>query len=236
MLTPSPSPSTVVDDDENAGDEEYIKRQQTKRLTHGATQEELDERLRFPEPLPPVPPLSLACTFHCPPAIGLIPYRSPAAVCKCSQTQYLSPYAKREILDYQVVHFIGARSEKKQAAAENNLCDYGYDDECGDYRVVTHDHLAFRYEAMDTLGKSSSGRVLSCRDHCTSQSVALKIIRNEKRLHHQALVEIRILVKEVASPFSKVDRDKTERGCHSCTETAYRRLISDVPLKTHRKH
>ena len=74
LLTPSSSPSTVVDDDEIAGDEEmlqYIKRQQTKRLAHGATQEELDELLRFPEPLPPVPPLSPACMFHCPPVIGL---------------------------------------------------------------------------------------------------------------------------------------------------------------------
>jgi len=56
----------VVDEDEIAGDEEmlqYIKRQQAKRLAHGATQEELDELLRFPEPLPPVPSLSPAGVF-----------------------------------------------------------------------------------------------------------------------------------------------------------------------------
>lgn len=68
LLTPSSSPSIVADEDEVAGDEEmlqYIKRQQAKRLAHGATQEELDELLRFPEPLPPVPPLSPAGTFVC---------------------------------------------------------------------------------------------------------------------------------------------------------------------------
>ena len=67
LLTPSSSPSTVVDEDEVVGDEEmlqYIKRQQAKRLAHGATQEELDELLRFPEPLPPVPPLSPAGMFN----------------------------------------------------------------------------------------------------------------------------------------------------------------------------
>jgi dual specificity tyrosine-phosphorylation-regulated kinase 2/3/4 len=37
---------------------QYIKRQQQKKLAHGATQEELDAMLRFPEPLPPAPPQS----------------------------------------------------------------------------------------------------------------------------------------------------------------------------------
>ena len=67
LLTPSSSPSIAVDEDEIIGDEEmlqYIKRQQAKRLAHGATQEELDELLRFPEPLPPVPPLSPAGAFN----------------------------------------------------------------------------------------------------------------------------------------------------------------------------
>jgi len=43
------------------GDEEmrnYIKRQQAKRLAAGATQEELDEMLKFPEPIAPTSPLS----------------------------------------------------------------------------------------------------------------------------------------------------------------------------------
>jgi dual specificity tyrosine-phosphorylation-regulated kinase 2/3/4 len=59
--------------------------------------------------------------------------------------------------------------------------------------VVNGDHLAFRYEIMDTLGKGSFGQVLNCRDHQTGESVAIKIIRNKKRFHHQALVEIKIL-------------------------------------------
>lgn len=112
---------------------------------------------------------------------------------RSSEAQYLSPYERKEILDYQAVYFIGARSDKKQATLENSTNNYGYDDERGDYQVVTHDHLAFRYEVTDTLGKGSFGQVLSCRDRCTGQSVAVKIIRNKKRFHHQALVEIKIL-------------------------------------------
>lgn len=112
---------------------------------------------------------------------------------RSSEAQYLSPYERKEILDYQAVYFIGARSDKKQATPENTTNNYGYDDERGDYQVITHDHLAFRYEITDTLGKGSFGQVLSCRDRCTGQSVAVKIIRNKKRFHHQALVEIKIL-------------------------------------------
>lgn len=71
--------------------------------------------------------------------------------------------------------------------------NFGYDDERGDYLIVPHDHLAYRYEIIDTLGKGSFGQVLHCRDHCTGESVAVKIIRNKKRFHVQALVEIKIL-------------------------------------------
>jgi dual specificity tyrosine-phosphorylation-regulated kinase 2/3/4 len=45
-----------VDEDELQGDEEmmqYIRRQQAKKLAAGATQDELDELLKFPEPIPP---------------------------------------------------------------------------------------------------------------------------------------------------------------------------------------
>ena len=33
----------------------YIRRQQAKKLASGATQQELDDLLRFPEPIPPAP-------------------------------------------------------------------------------------------------------------------------------------------------------------------------------------
>lgn len=107
--------------------------------------------------------------------------------------QYLSEYECKEILDYPSVYYIGAKSDKKPATLDNSTNNHGYDDERGDYLVVLHDHLAYRYELIDTLGKGSFGQVLHCRDHCTGQSVAIKIIRNKKRFHHQALVEIKIL-------------------------------------------
>lgn len=106
---------------------------------------------------------------------------------------YLSEYECKEILDYPSVYCIGAKSDKKRATLDNTTNNHGYDDERGDYLIVPHDHLAYRYEVIDILGKGSFGQVLHCRDHCTGESVAIKIIRNKKRFHHQALVEIKIL-------------------------------------------
>lgn len=71
--------------------------------------------------------------------------------------------------------------------------NYGYDDERGDYLVVEGDHICYRYEVMGVLGKGSFGQVLECRDHKTGKSVAVKIIRNKKRFHAQAMVETKIL-------------------------------------------
>ena len=91
------------------------------------------------------------------------------------------------------MHHVGQGSKKTPATIDVTTNNYGYDDERGDYLVIEHDHLAYRYEIIDTLGKGSFGQVLHCRDHASGTSVAIKIIRNKKRFHHQALVEIKIL-------------------------------------------
>lgn len=116
-----------------------------------------------------------------------------SAVLGGSLGSHLSPFEREEILDYPSVHHVGQGSNKKQATVDVTTNNHGYDDERGDYLVLTNDHLAYRYEIIDTLGKGSFGQVLHCRDHATGTSVAIKIIRNKKRFHHQALVEIKIL-------------------------------------------
>ncbi|KAH8108495.1 hypothetical protein DFH11DRAFT_1633216 [Phellopilus nigrolimitatus] len=177
LSTPSPIPSSV-DEDELLGDEEmmqYIRRTQARKLAHGAKKEELDELLKFPEPLPPGRP------------------SSPATILSNERSPHLSDYERKEILDYPFVYYFGNKNDKKPASRDVSTNNYGYDDDRGDYQVINHDHLAYRYEIIDTLGKGSFGQVLHCRDHCSGESVAIKIIRNKKRFHHQALVEIKIL-------------------------------------------
>ena len=112
------------------------------------------------------------------------------------QTANLNIFEKGEIIDYKDVYFTGTRKASKIvgdliASASN----FGYDDDRGDYNIVEGDHLAYRYEVVDILGKGSFGQVVRCVDHKTGILVAVKIIRNKKRFHQQALVEVNILQK-----------------------------------------
>lgn len=50
-----------------------------------------------------------------------------------------------------------------------------------------------RYEVLGILGKGSFGQVLKVLDYKTGSFKALKIIRNKKRFHHQAQVELKVL-------------------------------------------
>mmetsp|Transcript_21928 Transcript_21928/g.36325 ORF Transcript_21928/g.36325 Transcript_21928/m.36325 type:complete len:662 (+) Transcript_21928:218-2203(+) len=103
----------------------------------------------------------------------------------------LSPFEQSEILEYNQIFFVGAGANKIRNgnAANNN----GFDDERGDYIMTLHDHFSYRYEVLLLLGKGSFGQVVKAFDYKTNQLIALKIIRNKKRFHHQALVEVKIL-------------------------------------------
>ncbi|XP_052763143.1 dual specificity tyrosine-phosphorylation-regulated kinase 4-like isoform X2 [Mya arenaria] len=104
----------------------------------------------------------------------------------------LTSFEQTEILDYPEIWFLGLEAKKiegEPGSAQNN----GYDDENGSYIKVLHDHLVYRYEIFEVLGKGSFGQVVKAYDYKTDQMIAIKIIRNKKRFHHQALVEVKIL-------------------------------------------
>ena len=113
------------------------------------------------------------------------------------RTIVLNVYERGEIVDFKEIYFTGAPSARKHVGDLNStaLPNFGYDDERGDYTIVKGDHLAYRYEIVDILGKGSFGQVVRCVDHKTGGLVAVKIIRNKKRFHQQALVEVNILQK-----------------------------------------
>jgi len=63
------------------------------------------------------------------------------------------------------------------------LINFGFDNENQEYNVVMHEHLGYRYEVVKKLGKGSFGIVLRVFDHKTKEFVALKILKNKKRLY-----------------------------------------------------
>ena len=82
--------------------------------------------------------------------------------------------------------------EKKEGESEE-LFNHGYDDEKGDYKVVVGDHIGYRYEIVEFLGKGSFGTALSCVDHKEKKAVCVKIVKNKKKYYYQASVELKIL-------------------------------------------
>ncbi|MCJ1386307.1 hypothetical protein MMC17_009433 [Xylographa soralifera] len=112
------------------------------------------------------------------------------------RTVRLNIFERGEIIDYKDVYFCGTHTAMKFTGnLESEAANFGYDDERGDYNIVNGDHLSYRYEIIDVLGKGSFGQVVRCVDHKTGGLVAIKIIRNKKRFHQQALVEVNILQK-----------------------------------------
>eukprot|EP01132_Coremiostelium_polycephalum_P010942 gene10942-13401_t len=98
---------------------------------------------------------------------------------------------QEEILDYPNVYFTGNTPKKIKFNA--SLPNNGYDNDQGDYKIVEHDQIAYRYEVISILGQGSFCQVVKSYDHKTGEFVALKILRNEKRFYQQALTEIKIL-------------------------------------------
>lgn len=77
----------------------------------------------------------------------------------------------------------GATEESKEKK-DDQIFNYGYDDDKGDYKVVIGDHIGYRYEIVEFLGKGSFGTALGCIDHKEKREVAVKIVKNKKKYYY----------------------------------------------------
>jgi dual specificity tyrosine-phosphorylation-regulated kinase 2/3/4 len=99
----------------------------------------------------------------------------PADVLAAHEAQLLE-YEKAEIMEYPNVWYIGNPAKKlrarqkpsgeqrlregeKPAGWKVGVSNSGFDDERGDYLLVNHDHIGYRYEVLGALGKGSFGQV-----------------------------------------------------------------------------
>ncbi|PSN42817.1 Dual specificity tyrosine-phosphorylation-regulated kinase 2 [Blattella germanica] len=117
----------------------------------------------------------------------------------------LTEYERIEVEEYPEIWYLGLDACKIHGDPQNG----GFDDDNGSYNKVLHDHISYRYEILEVIGKGSFGQVIRALDHKTNQHIAIKIIRNKKRFHHQALIEVRIL-----DHLRKKDKDGTHNIIH----------------------
>lgn len=85
---------------------------------------------------------------------------------------------QEEILDYRTVYYLGLPVHKKMRSSIRLEPNFGFDDDRGDYKISFHDHIGFRYEIIEFLGKGSFGQVVKTFDHKKKIYVAMKLIRN----------------------------------------------------------
>jgi dual specificity tyrosine-phosphorylation-regulated kinase 2/3/4 len=108
-------------------------------------------------------------------------------------SKFLTGYEQSEILNYKNIYYIAPGVNKIPINLKSLNC--GFDDERDDYILIKNDHIAYRYEILEILGKGSYGRVAKVYDHKEKKFVALKIIRNMPCILQQAKVEIQVLYK-----------------------------------------
>ncbi|KAJ1974920.1 serine/threonine protein kinase, CMGC, dual-specificity [Dimargaris verticillata] len=151
-----------------------------------------------------------------------VPPLTPQVVLKV-HGRYLSPYERTEILDYPHIYFFGQNVRKPPHQKSQQPLNHGYDDDRGDYIVVPHDHLVYRYEILETMGKGSFGQVLRVLDHKTGKQAAIKIIRNKRRFHCQAQIEIKLL-----ETIRRWDADNTHHVIHIVDQFNFRNHLCIV--------
>lgn len=70
----------------------------------------------------------------------------------------LTNYEQQELLSYAQIYYVGSAGKKPDAAKLGEI-NYGFDDEHNAYIIVAHDHIAYRYEILKSLGTGSFGQV-----------------------------------------------------------------------------
>lgn len=118
---------------------------------------------------------------------------------------YLFEYEKKEIFEFDTIYYFNVQERIKNNGNSsalpggstygkiNDATNNGFDSDQQEYIVRYNEHLGYRYEVVKKLGKGSFGIVLRVFDHKQKEFVALKILKNKKRLYKQGLVESKLI-------------------------------------------
>lgn len=117
----------------------------------------------------------------------------------------LSIYERGEILRKKDIYFMPSENgntlenDPRSINVRNYSQNFGFDDKTGNYIIVPHDHINYRYEIETILGNGSFGNVVRCKDHKyfdsenNNKTVAIKIIKNDIKWSLQAVYETKML-------------------------------------------
>ena len=71
----------------------------------------------------------------------------------------MTAYERKEIIEFPEVWYLGLEAKKVEGVPGGQQ-NCGYDDENGSYVKMIHDHISYRYEIREIIGKGSFGQVV----------------------------------------------------------------------------
>ena len=105
-------------------------------------------------------------------------------------SETLTEFEKTEIQKYPNVYFLG------NMEAKLSVTDVAqFDDREKHYRAAVGDHIAYRFEILEIIGRGVFGQVLRCFDHKRQREVALKILANTRDMKEQGVLEAEVVRK-----------------------------------------
>ncbi|KAJ1029613.1 hypothetical protein NDA13_001738 [Ustilago tritici] len=127
LASPQAMP-VLTNEEERLGDnemEDYIQRQQARKLAAGASQAELNKMLKFPKAVAPLHMLS--------PCQAEMMYGN-----------RMSNFELQEIFNYSEIYYCGQNTKRKHMPTiKKPDQNHGFNDERGDYNVISRVHLVF---------------------------------------------------------------------------------------------
>ncbi|OHS94968.1 Dual specificity tyrosine-phosphorylation-regulated kinase 4 [Tritrichomonas foetus] len=106
----------------------------------------------------------------------------------------MTRYETSEILNFPSVFFLGNKARKHEPIRSDRY-NFGFDTKNHAYKVSVGDHLAYRFEVLNTFGSGAFGQVVRAFDHKNQTHVAIKIVVNTEQMHEQGQIEAKILAR-----------------------------------------
>lgn len=107
--------------------------------------------------------------------------------------KYLSEYEESEILNYMIIYYINTENASDKTARSGRRRTKRDKNEFSEIKIVKGNHLWYRYEIIESLGKGAFGEVLKWFDHKEKEEVAIKILKNSSENYEQGMNEVNIL-------------------------------------------
>lgn len=119
----------------------------------------------------------------------------PAAKAIVHFGKFLSEYEESEILNYKMIYYVNKHLKLSESLSLNRLNKRLKKNKKDtiEIKITPGEHICYRYEIIESLGKGAFGEVIKCYDHKEKEFMAIKILNNSTDNFEQGMNEVNIL-------------------------------------------